>query len=556
MGQIARVQMPDGRVARLEVPDGTTPEQVESFVKGGMGSEPSFTDKAKSFAGGVVDYYKDSAMGGLRGAARIGTTLMRPLDATGITGTTNQDRKASIEGFFKENSNPESIAFQGNDLVAQIAGTAGAGGLLGKGAQAIGAAPKVVTALQSGGLSLGAPAATTVSGMAGNAALRTGAGAVTGGAMAGLVNPEDTGTGAMIGGALPGAVKAAGLVGKGIRSAGEHILGAMTGTGTEAIRGAIQAGKTGSTDFLANMRGDASFDDVVTAAKKGLQNMRKERAAAYRGGMVNLKADKTVLDMTPIVKSVDDLSSAGSYKGKTINEKSAGIVKEIDDKVKDWVSSNPAEFHTPEGLDALKQAIGDIRDSTQFGTNARRAADSVYNAVKTEIQAQAPTYAKVMKDYSEASETLREVEKALSLGEKASKDTAIRKLQSLLRNNAQTNYGNRLDLAKTLEDKGNVSLGPAIAGQAMNSWLPRGMVGSIEKAGMVGAPFVAPQALLAAPFTSPRLVGEGLYGLGSLSGRAGGAARGMLGVTGQNAMLEEMMANPALRAGLLSAANR
>jgi len=124
-----------------------------------------------------------------------------------------------------------------------------------------------------------------------------------------------------------------------------------------------------------------------------------------------------------------------------------------------------------------------------------------------------------------------------------------------LRNNAKTNYGNRLDLARTLEEKGGVNLGPAVAGQAMNSWLPRGMVGSIEKAGMVGAPFLAPQALAAAPFMSPRLMGEAMYGAGRLSGRATNSVRGMLGAQGNAGLLEEALANPVLRYGILSGAN-
>ena len=516
--------------------------------------ETSAIDTLKGAVSDIGDYYKNAPMGFVRGAARIGETLMKPVSPM-LANEDSQTRGPAIESFFEEQSNPESVGFQVGDLAAQVAGTAGVGGALAKGATAAGAVPKIATALETGGMKVGP--ATTMAGKVGNAALRTGAGAVTGGAMAGLVDPENAATGAMIGGALPGATKAAGMVGKGLRSAGEHIVGAMTGTGSEAVRGAFKAGQTGSREFLENMRGQTSFDDVVTAAKQGLRTMRAERSAHYRSGMVDIKADKSVLDMSPIVGVVDDLKASSNFKGKVINEKSSGIVKEIADKVDDWARSNPDEFHTPEGLDALKQAIGDIRDSTQFGTQARRAADSVYNAIKSQIDRQAPTYSKVMKDYAEASKTISEIEKALSLGEKASKDTAVRKLQSLMRNNAQTNYGNRLDLAKTLEEKGGVDLGPAIAGQAMSSLLPRGMVGAIEKAGMVGAPFVAPGALAVAPFTSPRLMGEALYGMGRMSGGAANA----LGLNqaalqpGASGLLRGMVANPATRAGLLSVSN-
>jgi hypothetical protein len=161
----------------------------------------------------------------------------------------------------------------------------------------------------------------------------------------------------------------------------------------------------------------------------------------------------------------------GSFKGQVINKNAAGTVDEVSGLVNQWKALDPAEYHTPEGLDALKKAIGDIRDSVQFGTPGRKAADTAYNAVKAQIDFQAPTYAKVMKDYSQASDALTEVEKALSLGNKAAADTSMRKLQSLMRNNVNTNYGNRLDLAKKLEEKGADIL-PAVAGQAASSMTP------------------------------------------------------------------------------------
>lgn len=186
----------------------------------GPAAPVSVVEQIKSNFGSVADYYKNAATGAVRGAARIGTTLLRPLDATGITGTTNQERVAALDAFSRENANPDSLAFKGADIGTQIAGTGGVGGLFAKGAQAVGAAPKVVSALQSGGFSLGGPAATTLPGMVGNAALRTGAGAVTGGAMAGLVDPSQAQTGAMIGAALPGLAKAAGMAGSAFSGSG------------------------------------------------------------------------------------------------------------------------------------------------------------------------------------------------------------------------------------------------------------------------------------------------------------------------------------------------
>jgi hypothetical protein len=505
------------------------------------------------------------AMGALKSAADIGTTLLRPIDAalnfTGITDKTNVQRKADINQFFGERADPESLEFKGGELLTDIAGTAGIGGILSKAAKGLGAGPKIVNALQSGGFNLGGKAAGTPAGKAADMALRVGAGAAGGGAAAGLVG-EDAGTGAMIGGGLPIGVKAAGLAGSGLRSAGEHILGKMTGTSAETLREAFKAGKTGADDFLKNMRGQIPFDDIVNSAKEGLRTMRQERGNAYRSGMVDIKGDKSILDMTPIAKAVSDIKASGLFKGKVINQKAGGTIDEIAAIVDDWVKSNADEFHTPEGLDALKQAIGDIRDSTDFSTPARRAADNVYNAVKSQIEKQAPKYSEVMKDYAEASQTIKEIEKALSLGEKASKDTAMRKLQSLMRNNANTNYGNRLDLAKQLEQRGNVSLNPAIAGQALSSWTPRGMQGlvtggAVPAAALMGSP-VAGLALAAG--SSPRLIGEMAYGAGRMAGAGrnalASATQGAIPAGSQNALSEQIMANPVLRNALIQMQSR
>lgn len=482
----------------------------------------------------------DIVAGGVRGAGSIGSTLyeatpigtaQRMLNGKGFL-ESRKNRVDAIDDVSRNlGADTDSIGYGAGKVGAEIAGTAGVGGMLGKVAQAMGAAPKIANALSSGGFTLGVPSATTKLGTAANAALRTGAGAVTGGSAAGMVNPEEAGTGALIGAAMPGAVKIAGELGKATGSVVKNAIGSTTGTSAETLSAAYQAGKRGSQDFINNMRGNAEFDDVVDAAKSGLAKMRQARAEQYRSGMVDISKDKTVIDFSPIEDAVKKIKSIGNYKGVQINKNASGVVDEIEQTVSNWKSLNPAEYHTPEGLDALKRAIGDIRDTTQFGTSARKAVDEVYNSIKSEISSQAPTYSRVMKDYSSASNTLDEITKSLSLGDKASKDTAIRKLQSLMRNNAQTNYGNRLSLAKQLEEAGNVNITDSIAGQAMNTWAPRGMVGAMQKAGaagLAGASFYNP-ALLAgaavAPFASPRLMGESAYLLGRMSGGVGNASK-------------------------------
>lgn len=356
------------------------------------------------------------------------------------------------------------------------------------------------------------------------------------------------GNGATIGGALPVASAAvrggANLAGGALRQA----LGVSTGSGAEAVGQAFKAGQAGDTAFTANMRGQVPMENVLEQARDGLSAMRAQRAAEYRAGMAQVSGDKSVLDFAPIQKAADDVQAMGSYKGVPINSNAAGVTQQLSDQVAKWGAMDPAEFHTPEGLDALKQSISDIRDTTQPNTAARRAADTVYNAVKSQITAQAPVYAQTMSGYAEASQTISEIQRALSLGEKSSADTALRKLQSVMRNNVSTNYGNRLDAVAALERQGGQSIMPALAGQAMNSWAPRGLAhgaGPIGLAGGLVMGHISPLALAGAPIMSPRIVGEGAYALG----RASGVIPAVPGL---------MAANPriagALRGGLLSSA--
>jgi len=300
-----------------------------------------------------------------------------------------------------------------------------------------------------------------------------------------------------------------------------NVLGFTTGAGGKAIKEAANAGFTGgkaAEAFRENISDRANSLDVVNEAKNALNEIRADRANAYNSGMVDIKSDATVLDMKPILAKVDEVRSRGIFKGKVKNESASKTWEEIDAAVKDWNTSSPADFHTPEGLDALKQRIGDIRDSQQIGTPSYNAAKEVYNAVKEQIAAQAPTYSKVMRDYTDASELISQMEGALSLGNKAQADTALRKLQSLLRNNVQTNYGRRDELGQILAGKGATTLYPALAGQALNSMMPRSMSGINSATGVGLAGILSAKALPMMAMTSPRLMGEAAYGAGKIAG--------------------------------------
>jgi hypothetical protein len=287
-------------------------------------------------------------------------------------------------------------------------------------------------------------------------------------------------------------------------------LGMTTGSGTSSVRAAARAGAEGGENaeaFQKAMRGNTTIEDTVSVAKSAVDQVRKERSEAYKAGMADVAQDKTVMDFAPIESAVDKAAEVGSFKGVTTEPKAQGLVADMRKVVEDWKKLDPAEYHTPEGIDALKRTLGNFRDSTLPNTPERVAADRVYNAVRAELTAQAPGYAKVMEAYSEASDKLKEVTKTLSLGEKATGDTAGRKLLSATRTNANTNYGQREKLINALAEK-EPTLPYAIAGHAMESLAPQGIIG---RGGLVGSVVANPSNVLIAPFFSPRTVGEAAY---------------------------------------------
>jgi len=347
--------------------------------------------------------------------------------------------------------------------------------------------------------------------------------------MGGVVVPQ-LGKAASMVDPLSLAAKTVGTVGK----AAAPVLGMTTGAGSEAIKQAYRAGREGGTtaeQFRSNISGTAPMTDVLDMARQNLANMNAQKQADYRSGMVNIKNDKTVLDFGGIDTALSNAQKRTQFKGVVTKKQAAKELSDVKTLIDDWKARDPAEFHTPEGLDALKQQVGDVLESIPYEQkNARASVKIVYDSIKSEINKQAPTYAKVMKEYSDTSELVREIEGALNLGQKSRADTAIRKLQSLMRKNVNTNFGQRVELGKELSKYGE-DIFPALAGQSLAEITPLGLQRATSIPTALGAfsvgggasGFGIPLAAASLLSSSPRLMGEAAYGTGLL-GRAGAAA--------------------------------
>lgn len=327
------------------------------------------------------------------------------------------------------------------------------------------------------------------------------------------------------------AANAAGRSGAGVRA----VVGTMTGTGDEPLRegyNAARAGGARSQAFYDNMRGNVPQRAVVGEAMDALDTIKENRGRAYRANIQSTRASTAPVDLMGVAQTLrttlDDMQVAGNWTGGPVSRRTAQMV--INDLI-NWAGTRAGQ--TPGGLDGLKKRISNYIVTPGPGVStdrlqANRIAEIVVKALDSEIRRADPRYADTMRQYAEASDLIRELQTALSLNDKASSDTTLRKLQSTMRNNVQTNYGERINLARELEAAGADTLMPALAGQALNQLSPRGLarVGAPTAAGMAAlGGYMSNPAMMAAlipagvgaVMSSPRLMGEvaGLLGSGA-----------------------------------------
>lgn len=300
--------------------------------------------------------------------------------------------------------------------------------------------------------------------------------------------------------------------------------GSATGTGLNALKTAGEAGEAGgrqAQEFLDNLRGDVPVENVVGMADRALNNLVRDRANQYRAQKQGWAGKPDVLNFNPVRKAIADAAQVDTFEGVSLKPSTEKVWGEVWQAVDKWQKADPAKFHTAEGFDALKKTLQDIENGIPFeNRSARKVVADVRNKVKDQIVAQDPAYGKAMLDYEKASNQISEIQNTLSLGRnKRSIDTALRKLQSVMRNNVNTNYGARETLANTLVDAGGAKdLFPALAGQALNNPLPRGIASGTSP---MTAAVLALSSLKALPLmatASPRLMGETAYYAGKARG--------------------------------------
>lgn len=338
---------------------------------------------------------------------------------------------------------------------------------------------------------------------------------------------------------LPGTVE-------GVENLPSNIAGFPSNTGGAAIREAAGAGfergVTGaptarSESFTEGMRRPGeSAENIVYTARDAINGLRQQASQAYQTAMKQFGKNPVPLSIDLVrqrmaaIKPRNYDAMVGSPK-RPADHTAWEQMRDTVEHYAEQAAKDPSLLD-PMALDAFKQDLYDIGSKIggQYDAKAANIARTAYNAVRQELVKHDPIYADIMRDYEKAAVEARELEDTFSLGQARGKplkvDTAARKLQSILRNNAFTNYGMRMKQGERLAELDPTgTLMSATSGQMLSAPFARGVTGGVAAGGLpltAAGALVNPMTLLATIPTllasSPRLAGELAYGLGRTAG--------------------------------------
>lgn len=340
------------------------------------------------------------------------------------------------------------------------------------------------------------------------------------------------------------------------RGAGDVLseaAGFPSGVGGTTVREAYAAGKSKglagaetpqSAAFTGQMRGNADVGAVVDIARDAVAKLREQASQRYQRAMAQFGKQPEILPPDNLRQTLADLKPKNYDAMLDAPHRPADHIawQQMNDTVEHYLSKAQADptLLEPLAVDQFKQDLYTIGSKIGGATDrdAARIAGSTYRAVRKMLTDHDPVYAETMKDYGDAAQEAAALESGFSLssprGKPVNVDQASRKLQSIMRNNANTNYGQRAAQGERLAELDPTgTLMPTLAGQSASSWAPRGLRGNVEAAGLLGEAItkggpmalVSPKILGGVAAMAPRVAGELAYG----AGRGVGAAARVLG---------------------------
>lgn len=303
-------------------------------------------------------------------------------------------------------------------------------------------------------------------------------------------------------------------------------LSIKSGAPVPALQRALKAGWKGSEPFREQI-GGADPTEIVNKAHDAVSEIARQRRKNYLAGMANVAGSANPIDYSDINKALRDALKDVTHGSKTYKREAGAMLQDLWKEVRDWQSmpnTSSVNYHNVEGVDKLKQLVGELRANAKPGSPADAVATKIYNSIRDTLGKHDPNYLKVMEDYGDLSDQLKQLKTTLSINPRASVDTTLRKL--LLGDKQKDGAKGKLlkDLAKV-----DPEISDMIAGHLLSSWIPTGFTGGIGAAlsaahglGAYSGAAEPVSAVAGALASSPRVVGHVNYGVGRMAHPGGG----------------------------------
>lgn len=295
------------------------------------------------------------------------------------------------------------------------------------------------------------------------------------------------------------------------KSVAASVIGKTTWAGSEAVAQAFRS--WGKKTFADALRGNIADEDILLAARRGLETVKENRRALYGDeNYQKLISNKTKLDINPmredLIKKLDEFKvqidgdGALDFSKSTITQgNSQRQIQWIFDDVMTW------QDKTPEGMDILKQRVQDRWIGWEGTAKGDVFSTALGNKIKDRIVAEVPEYKIMTESYQKFSNEIRDIEKVLRIGDEKNKMTAITRLNQALKDNLSF----RKEAVELLEQAAGIDLKSSLAGAALRDIMPKGLQWVIGW-GAIGLwvtwGLFSPAVISWLLASSPRLIGE------------------------------------------------
>lgn len=308
--------------------------------------------------------------------------------------------------------------------------------------------------------------------------------------------------------AATGAVLTAGIpmLAEGTVRAAKNISSLYSGVPKDAIERAFHNPDAVTKAVRKYAKDPEATQDILRKANESFSLIKKARADDYQNALTQLqeKGYTSKISKKEVTNTLGKI--VDKFNTKVLSPGEVEKLNELKALYKEW------DDFTPLGVNDLKRAIrnrvnpGNSKELNYVITNAEKDLASYVNKAD-------PLIGEMNAKYSSASEFVELLQKEIfGKTSKMSDSTKLNRLLNIFNQKSDV----KMKLVEKLGQQGSQDLINEITGAAMSSWLPTGWVQRfvLGGAGLTGAFFNAPAAIVGAAGASPRIVGKATRILG------------------------------------------